>query len=81
MESPWIWRRLSFLPPWRLSPAESSEQIERRKSTDSAEEGTAAGEEEGRGQSVNWKRVFRERYKLRRCWLRGQCHVRTFEVG
>ena len=22
---------------------------------------------------------IRERYKLRRCWLSGQCHVRTFE--
>lgn len=65
IESEWIWHRLSFLPPWRLSDAESGEQIERRRSLD-----------DGR---VLWKRVFKERYKLRKCWLRGRCHVRTFE--
>lgn len=27
----------------------------------------------------DWRRVFVERYKLRRAWLGGQCHVRTFE--
>lgn len=27
----------------------------------------------------DWRRVFVERYKLRRAWLAGQCHVRTFE--
>ena len=28
---------------------------------------------------VDWKAVFRERFKLRRAWLSGKCHVRTFE--
>ena len=78
LDSSWIWRRLSFLPPWRLSPQESHEQIERRRSTtDSTTTPEVVAEED----VVDWKAVFRERYKLRRCWLRGQCHVRTFEVG
>ena len=28
---------------------------------------------------VDWRQVFVERYKLRRAWMGGQCHVRTFE--
>ena len=28
---------------------------------------------------LSWRTIFRERYKLRRSWLKGQCHVRTFE--
>ena len=52
------------MPPWQLSPVESKEQLDRRMAADDV---------------VDWKRVFRERYKLRRCWLNGQCHVRTFE--
>ena len=59
-----LWQRLSLMPPWQLSPAESKEQLDRRMAADDV---------------VDWKRVFRERYKLRRCWLNGQCHVRTFE--
>ena len=59
-----LWQRLSLMPPWQLSPAEGKEQLERRMASDDV---------------VDWKRVFRERYKLRRCWLNGQCHVRTFE--
>ena len=65
VESDRVWRRLSFLPRWRLSPGECADQIERRRSTD--------------GGLLSWKAVFKERYKLRKCWLRGQCHVRTFE--
>ena len=29
--------------------------------------------------TLNWRSVFKERFKLRRSWLKGQCHVRTFE--
>lgn len=28
---------------------------------------------------LNWREMFIERYKLRRSWLAGQCHVRTFQ--
>ena len=28
---------------------------------------------------MDWRQVFVERYKLRRAWMGGQCHVRTFE--
>jgi len=31
------------------------------------------------GGSPNWRSIFVERYKLRRAWLSGQCHVRTFQ--
>lgn len=31
------------------------------------------------GDPVDWRAVFVERYKLRRAWLAGHCHVRTFE--
>lgn len=64
-ECDWIWKRLSFLTRWRLSPQESHAQLNRHKS-------------EGDGH-ISWKRVFRDRYKLRKSWLTGQCHVRTFE--
>jgi len=29
--------------------------------------------------TIDWKTVFRERYKLKKSWLGGKCHVRTFE--
>ena len=28
---------------------------------------------------LSWRKVFKERFKLRKSWLNGQCHVRTFE--
>ncbi|XP_072177966.1 uncharacterized protein [Diadema setosum] len=31
------------------------------------------------GSCIQWKRVFAERYRLRRNWLKGLCTVRTFE--
>ena len=31
--------------------------------------------------STDWRQVFVERFKLRRAWMGGQCHVRTFEVS
>ncbi len=72
------------MPRWRLSPQESTDQIQRRRSNASEQhqdedQVETAGDLDGDG--VEWKAVFRERYKLRRCWLKGQCHVRTFEVG
>ena len=28
---------------------------------------------------LSWRQVFKERFKLHRSWMKGQCHVRTFE--
>lgn len=61
-----LWRRLSLRPRWRLGERESAEQLERRRIL----------EPDG---AVRWKTVFKERYKLRKAWLSGRCHVRTFE--
>jgi F-box/WD-40 domain protein 7 len=63
-DSEWIWHRLCFLPRWRLSDNESDVQLERHRQNSHV---------------ISWRVVFRERYKLRRSWLSGQCHVRTFE--
>jgi len=59
-----LWQRLSLLPPWRLSPAGHQRQ-------------TSLFLERERW--ISWKKLFAERYRLRRNWVRGQCHVRTFE--
>lgn len=61
--SEWIWHRLCYLPKWRLSPDENQLQLERHRSSN----------------IYSWRSIFRERYKLKRSWLKGQCHVRTFE--
>ena len=45
-----------------------------------SKEGCTAQLERWRGGSTDWRQVFVERFKLRRAWLGGQCHVRTFEV-
>ena len=41
--------------------------------------GCEAQLERWRGRTVEWRQVFVERFKLRRAWMGGQCHVRTFE--
>ena len=66
--SQWIWKRLCYLPRWRLSPKDNLLQMSRHDHS----EGTAAG-------GLDWKSVFRERFKLRKSWMAGKCHVRTFE--
>ncbi|XP_014676124.1 PREDICTED: probable E3 ubiquitin ligase complex SCF subunit sconB [Priapulus caudatus] len=59
-----FWRRNCHLPKWRLSsPCEQKQMIKYMRP-----DGT-----------VQWKRVFAERYRLRRNWLTGHCNVRTFE--
>ena len=58
MDSDWIWRRLSFQESWRLSTVDSDAQLCRHKL-------------EGDGH-ISWKRVFRDRYKLRKSWLAGK---------
>jgi len=62
--APSLWENLSNSYPWKLSSPGCALQLERW-----------AGAET----SVDWRQVFVERYKLRRAWLGGQCHVRTFE--
>ena len=42
-------------------------------------EGCRVQLERWRDGPVDWRQVFVERYKLRRSWMGGQCHVRTFE--
>lgn len=42
-------------------------------------EGSKAQLERWRDLELDWRQVFVERYKLRRAWMGGQCHVRTFE--
>lgn len=59
-----LWQRLSYQEPWKLSQAGHSKQI------------SLVLEQ---GAIVSWRKLFAERYRLRRNWLRGQCHVRTFE--
>merc|ERR1719186_2528498 len=44
-----------------------------------SKEGSVAQLERWRGGRTDWRQVFVERFKLRRAWLGGQCHVRTFE--
>ena len=61
--SQWIWKRLCYLPRWRLSPKDNLLQMSQHQHhTD-----------------TDWKSVFRERFKLRKSWMAGKCHVRTFE--
>ena len=62
--SEWIWHQLCLAPKWRLGDSENQAQLERHRLSG----------------SLCWRSVFRERFKLKRSWLRGQCHVRTFEV-
>lgn len=64
LDSEWIWHRLCFLPRWKLSQAESEAQLARHIQ---------------KVEDLSWKSIFRERFKLKRSWLNGQCHVRTFE--
>ncbi|XP_043193054.1 F-box/WD repeat-containing protein 7-like [Amphibalanus amphitrite] len=59
-----LWRRLCALSEWQVSPETHRKQVAEFTDAD------------GR---VNWKEVFIQRYRLRRNWLQGHCHVRTFE--
>ncbi|KAH9363976.1 hypothetical protein HPB48_006976 [Haemaphysalis longicornis] len=60
---PYLWQRLCALPQWRVSPATERKQLQLLRRLD--------------GQ-VDWRAVFCQRFRLRRNWLRGSCHVRTF---
>jgi len=42
-------------------------------------EGTSTQLDRWQGRDTDWKQVFVERWKLKRAWMGGQAHVRTFE--
>ncbi|KAL5014674.1 hypothetical protein ScPMuIL_008944 [Solemya velum] len=58
-----FWRRFCCQQKWRLSKAAEHKQVISHMS-------------EG---SIQWKKVFAERYRLWHNWLMGRCTVRTFE--
>ncbi|CAN8002152.1 unnamed protein product, partial [Ixodes hexagonus] len=60
---PYLWQRLCALPQWRVGAATERKQLQLLRRLD------------GR---VDWHAVFCQRFRLRRNWLRGSCHVRTF---
>lgn len=59
-----LWQRMCTGGDWLVSPDTHSRQLAECSLVD--------------GQ-INWRQVFERRYRLRRNWLQGQCHVRTFE--
>lgn len=61
---PSLWRSLCRRSPYRLSLEAERRQLHNNLLVDG---------------SVCWRRVFAERYKLRRNWLMGRCAVRSFE--
>ncbi|WAR26788.1 SCONB-like protein [Mya arenaria] len=58
-----LWRRFCCQPKWRLCKAAEHKQVISHMSHG----------------SIQWKKVFAERYRLRNNWLKGRCTVRTFE--
>ena len=76
VDSSWTcWKRLCFTPRWQLSPQASQEQLDKYIGNNTVTNGN-----ESNNQLSNlWKAIFIERFKLRRAWLKGRCHVRTFE--
>ena len=84
---------LAMLPPtdlatatrvcstWRELALTSSlwQSLCRRPEYRLTQEGRDAQLERWQDSDIDWRQVFVERYKLRRAWMGGQCHVRTFE--
>ncbi|KAL4226147.1 hypothetical protein ACF0H5_014134 [Mactra antiquata] len=62
-EEPALWRRFCCQPKWRLCKAAEHKQVISHMSHG----------------SIQWKKVFAERFRLRNNWLKGRCTVRTFE--
>ncbi|KAK3590727.1 hypothetical protein CHS0354_030961 [Potamilus streckersoni] len=58
------WRRFCCQPKWRLSKAAEHKQVISHMTPEG---------------SIQWKKVFAERFRLRNNWLSGRCTVRTFE--
>lgn len=63
-DDPCFWRRFCCQPKWRLSKAAEHKQVIYHMSPEG---------------SIQWKKVFAERFRLRNNWLKGRCTVRTFE--
>ena len=75
IESSWTtWKKLCYLPDWQLSCQGNLEQLERYSMNKKVQ-----CDENSKHLAQKWKRIFIERFKLRRAWLKGRCHVRTFE--
>ncbi|KAK2192588.1 hypothetical protein NP493_26g03018 [Ridgeia piscesae] len=64
VDDPSLWRRLCSLTKWKLARSIEQKQFIQHMMP---------------GGSINWKKVFSERFRLRNNWLRGKCNVRTFE--
>ena len=66
------WRQLSRTPSlWRA--------LAQRPAYRLSPAGCLAQLGRWRGERPDWRQIFVERFKLRRAWMGGQCHVRTFE--
>lgn len=65
--SQFLWQNLMMQPTWKLSQSGHFQHLRQIKLSS-----------EG-GKKLSWKKIFADRYRLHRNWLRGQCHVRTFE--
>ena len=75
IKSTWtVWKKLCFLPEWQLSCQANTEQLEKYSININ---GQCPESDDQLAQK--WKSIFVERFKLRRAWLKGRCHVRTFE--
>ena len=75
IESTWIvWKKLCYLPEWQLSYQANIEQLEKYSMNTNKHYA-----ENDNQLAQKWKNIFIERFKLRRAWLKGRCHVRTFE--
>jgi len=66
---------------WRILSSTNSlwQSLCRKAEYRLSAEGCKVQLERWKGCQVDWRQVFVERYKLRRSWMGGQCHVRTFE--
>ncbi|XP_066285294.1 F-box/WD repeat-containing protein 7-like [Branchiostoma lanceolatum] len=61
---PCLWRRFCTLPTWQMSRNTAQKQMINHMLPDG---------------TIHWKKVFGERYCLRRNWLQGTCTVKTFD--
>lgn len=75
-ESNSLWRDLCFQPKWRLSAQSDEDQLDRHSRPSSFK---FSGDRCTTMDILPWRKIFVERFKLRRSWLKGTCHVRTFE--
>ena len=69
------WKRLCYFPEWKLSQQANSEQLDKYDIS----KNVLNNDETNIHLTKLWKSMFIERFKLKRAWLKGRCHVRTFE--